>query len=151
MGPRYLVFCFFAPLLPFSFFFSKSSENSEEDRARAPHSTEAERNIEKTSMQLKMSLSSHSLQIPTLVLKPSSSSRNPKFLRIPQQRSTSRSSTPLPQHMQDSHQHYYKFSRKTFQCMSQIGKQKQQQQEYQVERLFSNLNQATLKREPGMC
>ncbi|KAF9665407.1 hypothetical protein SADUNF_Sadunf16G0119400 [Salix dunnii] len=39
---------------------------------------------------------------------------------------------------------YLDFRCLSFQCMSQS-----QQQEYEVERLFSNLNQVTLKREPG--
>ncbi|CAK7331875.1 unnamed protein product [Dovyalis caffra] len=87
-------------------------------------------------MSLSLPLPPRCLQIPTLAaITPSS--RKQKFLHIPRQWTSSR---PL-QHIQTNHQY---LSRTSFQCMSQS-----QQQEYEVERLFSNLNQATLKREPG--
>ncbi|KAL3611021.1 hypothetical protein D5086_002041 [Populus alba] len=87
-------------------------------------------------MSLSLPLPSRSSQIRTLAITPAS--RKHKFLHIPQQWTPSR---PL-QHLHTNHQYY--LSRTSFQCMS-----RSQQQEYEVERLLSNLNQVTLKREPG--
>ncbi|KAJ6425068.1 hypothetical protein OIU84_025777 [Salix udensis] len=87
-------------------------------------------------MSLSLPLPSRSSQIRTLAITPPS--RKHKFLQIPLQWTSSR---PL-QHLHTNHQYY--LPRKSFQCMS-----RSQQQEYEVERLFSNLNQVTLKREPG--
>ncbi|WCJ20570.1 Tryptophan/tyrosine permease [Euphorbia peplus] len=52
-----------------------------------------------------------------------------------------------PQHYQliSPKSHKYNLSTSKFRCKAQD----EQQQEYQVERLFSNVNQVTLKREPG--
>ncbi|KAI9402148.1 hypothetical protein POPTR_001G224950v4 [Populus trichocarpa] len=88
-------------------------------------------------MSLSLPLPSRSSQIRTLAITPAS--RKHKFLHIPVQQWTP--SRPL-QHLHTNHQYY--LSRTSFQCMS-----RSQQQEYEVERLFSNLNQVTLKREPG--
>lgn len=88
-------------------------------------------------MSLSLPLPSRSSQIRTLAITPAS--RKHKFLHIPVQQWTP--SRPL-QHLYTNHQYY--LSRTSFQCMS-----RSQQQEYEVERLFSNLNQVTLKREPG--
>ncbi|XP_011035036.1 PREDICTED: uncharacterized protein LOC105132981 isoform X2 [Populus euphratica] len=88
-------------------------------------------------MSLSLPLPSRSSQIRTLAITPAS--RKHKFLHIPVQQWTP--SRQL-QHLHTNHQHY--LSRTSFQCMS-----RSQQQEYEVERLFSNLNQVTLKREPG--
>lgn len=89
-------------------------------------------------MSLSLPLPSRSSQIRTLAITPAS--RKHKFLHIPVQQWTP--SRPL-QHLHTNHQYY--LSRTSFQCMS-----RSQQQEYEVERLFSNLNQVTLKREPGI-
>ncbi|XP_061944337.1 uncharacterized protein LOC133668477 isoform X1 [Populus nigra] len=88
-------------------------------------------------MSLSLPLPSRSSQIRTLAI--TAASRKHKFLHIPVQQWTP--SRPL-QHLYTNHQYF--LSRTSFQCMS-----RSQQQEYEVERLFSNLNQVTLKREPG--
>uniref|UniRef100_A0A6M2EFK5 Amino acid transporter transmembrane domain-containing protein n=1 Tax=Populus davidiana TaxID=266767 RepID=A0A6M2EFK5_9ROSI len=90
-------------------------------------------------MSLSLPLPSRSSQIRTLAITPAS--RKHKFLDIPQQWTPVTPSRPL-QHLHTNHQYY--LSRTSFQCMS-----RSQQEEYEVERLFSNLNQVTLKREPG--
>ncbi|OAY57905.1 tyrosine-specific transport protein [Manihot esculenta] len=83
-----------------------------------------------------MAMSFSSLQFPTISIP----CRKYKFLHIPpfhRQSSKSKSSFHL------CHRPFSSHSSTIFRC------QAQKQQEYQVERLFSNLNQATLKREPG--
>ncbi|XVE79031.1 hypothetical protein DITRI_Ditri14bG0025300 [Diplodiscus trichospermus] len=49
----------------------------------------------------------------------------------------------------DHHLHLFTTPLRTFKCFSQRQSADDQVQEYEFERLFSNLNQATLKREPG--
>ncbi|XP_012075989.1 tyrosine-specific transport protein isoform X1 [Jatropha curcas] len=84
-----------------------------------------------------MSTTSFSLlQFPKTFVIPSSAKY--KFLQIP---SISHNHRSITSKIPFSNQY---FVRTGFQLQAQ-----RQQQEYQVERLFSNLNQATLKREPG--
>lgn len=86
-----------------------------------------------------MSAFSSSLQVPAS-LAPFPSTKRHKNFQI-----------PLPKHKLKPlhHQLHSQFSftpQRTFQCFSQ---RQSTEQEFKFERLFSNLNQATLKREPG--
>lgn len=133
VGPRYLDFC----CLVISLLFILHS--SPEGGSRAANTGwQYYNNNKKKTMSLSLPLPSRSSQIRTLAITPAS--RKHKFLHIPVQQWTP--SRPL-QHLHTNHQYY--LSRTSFQCMS-----RGQQQEYEVERLFSNLNQVTLKREPGI-
>ncbi|XP_044504843.1 tyrosine-specific transport protein [Mangifera indica] len=82
-----------------------------------------------------MSALSYSLQIPALL--------GP----FPSRKCHNKIQIPLPKLLQHQLPSQLSFiPQRTFQCFSQ---KHSTQQEFEVERLFSNVNQATLKREPG--
>uniref|UniRef100_A0A2P2M7U9 Tyrosine-specific transport protein isoform X2 n=1 Tax=Rhizophora mucronata TaxID=61149 RepID=A0A2P2M7U9_RHIMU len=96
---------------------------------------------------MSISYSSSSLQIPNLAI-PSSRHKLLMHSPSPDQNKTCER-RPLIEHRR-SHQHQQRlcfsgFAPRSFHCLCRS----QTQQEYEVERLFSNLNQVTLKREPG--
>lgn len=83
-----------------------------------------------------MSALSYSLQIPALL--------GP----FPSRKCHNKIQIPLPKLLQHQLPSQLSFiPQRTFQCFSQ---KHSTQQEFEVERLFSNVNQATLKREPGI-